>query len=65
MIKPDPALDIVRDARKGISRAFDNDPKRLVEHYMKIQAQFADRMIGVEGVAEDASSDISSMEGRP
>ena len=32
-------LTRIRDARREISREFDNDPRRLVEHYMELQAE--------------------------
>lgn len=37
MTKTDPALEAIRKVRREISREFDNDPARLVEHYMERQ----------------------------
>lgn len=41
----DPVIDEVRRARKAISRAFNNDPKLLVEHLIEYQKQFEDRLV--------------------
>ncbi len=37
MTKTDPALNAIRKVRHQISREFDNDPARLVEHYKELQ----------------------------
>jgi hypothetical protein len=37
MTKPDPALETIRKVRREISHEFDNDPVRLIEHYMELQ----------------------------
>jgi hypothetical protein len=37
MTKTDPALEAIRKVRREISREFDNDPARLIEHYMELQ----------------------------
>jgi len=37
MTKNDPALDAIRKVRHQISREFDNDPARLIEHYIELQ----------------------------
>lgn len=37
MTKTDPALEAIRKVRREISREFDNDPARLIEHYMERQ----------------------------
>ena len=39
----DPAVARVREVRQRISRQFDNDPKKLVEHYMQLQEKHKDR----------------------
>jgi hypothetical protein len=36
-MKTDQAIEAVRDARREISREFDNDPARLIAHYMELQ----------------------------
>lgn len=41
----DPLIDEIHEIRRQISARFGNDPARLVEHYMKYQKQFKDRLI--------------------
>jgi hypothetical protein len=43
-MKPDPAIDEVREARHRISERFDHDPARLVDHYIKLQDEYRDRL---------------------
>jgi hypothetical protein len=40
----DPAVDEVREARRRVS-AFDHDPARLVDHYIRLQEQYRDRLL--------------------
>jgi hypothetical protein len=44
-MKNDLGLEAVRAARLAISHEFDNDPGRLVAHYIEMQSQFQDRSI--------------------
>jgi hypothetical protein len=37
MTKTDPALDTIRKVRRQISRDFEHDPVRLIEHYVELQ----------------------------
>ncbi|HEX6749089.1 MAG TPA: hypothetical protein VF092_17450 [Longimicrobium sp.] len=41
----DPVVDEIRRIRRQIAARHGNDPKRLVEHYMEYQKQFADRLV--------------------
>ena len=41
----DPIIDEIRAVRHRISEEFDHDPKKLVEHYMKLQERHADRLV--------------------
>lgn len=43
-MKADPGLQATRDIRLKISRELENDPRRLVEYYMKYQRRFGDRL---------------------
>jgi len=52
MTKTDPALDAIRRVRREISREFDNDPTRLVEHYMELQRRMPRTKL-VHGPADD------------
>ena len=40
------ALEQVRAARHRISAQFDHDPRKLVEHYIALQQEYKDRLIG-------------------
>jgi hypothetical protein len=41
----DPVIDEIREVRKRISARVDDDPVRLVAYFMKLQSQYADRLI--------------------
>jgi hypothetical protein len=41
----DPVVDEIRAVRHEISERLGHDPVRLVEYYMKLQEQYADRFI--------------------
>jgi hypothetical protein len=41
----DEGIRAVRDVREKISAEFDNDPQRLVEHYMAEQEKCRDRLL--------------------
>ena len=51
----DPAIEEIRAVRRRISAQFDHDPDKLVAHYMELQKQYADRLIG--GVKDSAPKD--------
>ena len=40
------ALEQIRAARHRISAQFDHDPRKLVEHYIALQQEYKDRLIG-------------------
>ncbi len=42
------ALEQVRAARHRISKRFDHDPRKLIEHYMELQQEYKDRLVGAE-----------------
>ena len=44
-MQPDPTLDHVREVRHRISQRCTHDPKKLVEYYIQLQAQYADRLL--------------------
>jgi hypothetical protein len=54
MTKTDPALRAIRKVRHQISREFENDPARLVEHYMELQRRMPRTMKLVQGPADDS-----------
>jgi Domain of unknown function (DUF4926) len=41
----DPVIDEIRAVRHRISEEFGHDPKKLCEHYMKLQKRYADRLV--------------------
>lgn len=43
------AIAEVRAARQRISEKFDHDPKKLIEHYMELQQQYKERLVGRAG----------------
>ena len=45
MQKEDEGIQAVRDVRKAISEKFDDDPEKLVEHYIAEQEQHRDRLL--------------------
>jgi hypothetical protein len=50
----DPVIDEVRAVRRRISARFDQDPNRLVQHYMELQKRHEDLLIGRSEVPKDA-----------
>jgi hypothetical protein len=45
-MQDDPAIASIREVRHRISAQFDHDPKKLVEHYMRLQEQHKARLLG-------------------
>ena len=45
MLKEDEGIQAVRDVRQAISAEFDDDPEKLVEHYIVQQEQHRDRLL--------------------
>jgi hypothetical protein len=43
--RPDPLIDEIRAIRKHISDTHGNDVRRLAEHLLKVQRQYADRVV--------------------
>lgn len=58
MKNEDEGIRAVRDVRKRISAEFGNDPERLVEHYMREQERYRDRMLEPVTVQGDAGDDL-------
>jgi hypothetical protein len=46
-MKDHPAITRIREVRHRISKQFDHDPKKLVEYYMRLQAQYRDHLLGL------------------
>ena len=56
-MSPEPGLEPTRAIREKISREYGNDPRRLVEHYIEYQKQFADRLRWAPGSDEESKRD--------
>lgn len=41
----DEVIEEVREIRCRISERFDHDPVKLVDYYMEVQKQYADRLV--------------------
>lgn len=44
-MKPDPAIDAIRELRHQISASVDHDPRKLVAHYRQLQERHRDRVV--------------------
>lgn len=44
MMKDDPTIQAVRDARHRISEKVGHDPRKLVEHYRRLQERHRERL---------------------
>jgi len=47
-MKDDPAIAAVREARRRISTAVAHDPRKLVEHYRRLQERHRERLVSRE-----------------
>lgn len=54
----DLGLEAVRAARLAISREFDNDPGRLIAHYVEMQSQLPDKSI-IAGPGESSPTEVT------
>jgi hypothetical protein len=45
MMKDDPTIKAVRDARHRISGMVGHDPRKLVEHYRRLQERHRERLV--------------------
>ncbi len=44
-MKDDPTIEAVRDARHRISESVEHDPRKLIEHYRRLQDRHRERLI--------------------
>lgn len=49
-MEDDPTIARIREAAMRISAKFGHDPKRVVEHYKKLQERHKDRLVRNVGV---------------
>lgn len=45
MLKDDPTITAVREARRRISEMVGHDPRKLVEHYRRLQERHRERLV--------------------
>jgi hypothetical protein len=57
MMKDDPAIKAVRDARHRISEMVGHDPRKLVEHYRQLQERHRDRLVSQPPRASEAEGE--------
>jgi len=46
-MQDDPTIERVREVRHRISQQCEHDPKKLVEHYMRLQERHKERLLQV------------------
>jgi hypothetical protein len=46
--KPDPGLEEIRRVRHQISAELGHDPKKLLDYYRKLEAEYPDRLVHAE-----------------
>ena len=44
-MKDDPTIARIREVRHRISQQFEHDPKKLVEHYLRLQERHKERLL--------------------
>ena len=62
MRNEDEGIRAVRDVRKAISAEFDDDPDRLVEHYIAQQERHRDRLLRPVAAQESEAADRPPVE---
>lgn len=60
MTKEDEGIRAVRDVREKISAEFENDPEKLVAHYMMEQERYRERLLQSVPTQQAAAADPSS-----
>lgn len=61
----DSALQLVREVRERISREFDNDIDKLVNHYISMQVSCLDEQQASVGQTTDQAGENPSLYGEP
>jgi hypothetical protein len=62
-LPPDPVIDEIREVRHQISARFGHDPKRLVDHYIKLQRKHEDRLVrSPETPGKSAAGTVAGIE---
>jgi hypothetical protein len=55
----DAPIDEIRELRKRISNRFENDPVKLLNHYIKLQERHSDRLIRLTTTKEPKEPDAA------
>ena len=55
----DQPIEEIRELRRQISARFEHDPARLVEHYIKLQEQYRDRLSDTTKPADGNSQSVA------
>ena len=58
-MKPDLAIDAIREVRHQISESVNHDVRKLVEHYRKLQERHPDRILS-RNLEKQPDSDIKN-----
>jgi hypothetical protein len=58
-MRSDKAIEEIRRIRKEISAEFDNDPKKLVEHYIELQDQYKERLVKKKSKKEEGDLKVA------
>lgn len=54
----DPALEAIRRVRREISEEMEHDPRRLLDYYRRLEAEYADRLVhSTEGTPREPRPD--------
>ncbi len=48
MMNDEPTLSRIRKARQDISKKYEHNPYKLVEHYIEFQKQFKNRLVSAQ-----------------
>ena len=59
----DPVIEEIREIRHQISARFGHDPERLFEHYMRLQEEYRDRLVGTPRDNDRSASPVARTEG--
>ena len=56
----DEGIQAVRDVRKEISAECENDPKKLVDHYVAVQERYRERLLRPVAAQQTGATDEAS-----
>jgi len=59
-MKDDPTIKAVRDARHRISEMVGHDPRKLVEHYRRLQGRHRERLLSKPGPGPESKAESAA-----